>query len=306
MTDPESRRRSMTPRIRRLLDARDEIMGDSADDPAFLHAVLAQTSLPYRAPDSATEYIRRNGRASLIVQAGFLLDPETREPRKQGLPYGAKPRLLMIHACSEAVRRQSPIVPIADSMSAFMRQLGLPVTGGKRGSIGVFKEQLNRLAAARMQIIWAGDDRGSTINTSPIRRLDVWFPSDHRQRVLWPSEIELSAEFFADLKDHALPLDPRGLRALQHNARALDLYTWMAARLPRVRSAKGDFVSWAALHGQFGGDVSDKRTFRRQFKEAMRQACAAYPFAQVEDVEGGLRLHRSPPPVGPRKIARHS
>jgi hypothetical protein len=80
------------------------------------------------------------------------------------------------------------------------------------------------------------------------------------------SEIELSAEFFADLKDHALPLDPRALRALQHNARALDLYTWLAHRLPRVRSRGGDFVSWAALHGQFGGDVSDRRTFRRQFK----------------------------------------
>jgi hypothetical protein len=255
------------------------------------------------APDNATEYIRRNGRASLIVQAGFLLDPSTREPKKQGLPYGAKPRLLLIHACSEAVRRQSPIIPIADSMSAFMRELGLPVTGGPRGAIRVFKEQLNRLAAARLQIIWAGDDRGSTINTTPFRRIDVWLPSDPRQRVLWPSEIELSAEFYADLKNHALPLDPRGLRALQHNARALDCYTWLAHRLPRIRSRTGDLVSWAALHGQFGGDVSDRRTFRRQFKEAMRQACAAYPFAQLEDVEGGLRLHRSPPPIGPRKIA---
>jgi hypothetical protein len=45
------------------------------DGMAFLHAVLAQTALPYRAPDNATEYIRRNGRASLIVQAGFLAAP---------------------------------------------------------------------------------------------------------------------------------------------------------------------------------------------------------------------------------------
>jgi hypothetical protein len=145
--------------------------------------------LPYRAPDNATEYIRRNGRAALIVQAGFLLDPATREPKKQGLPYGAKPRLLLIHACSEAIRRQSAVIPIADSMSAFMRELGLPVTGGLRGSIGIFKEQLNRLAAARLQIIWAGDDRGSTINTTPFRRLDVWFPRDPHQRVLWPPRL---------------------------------------------------------------------------------------------------------------------
>jgi hypothetical protein len=134
------------------------------------------------------------------------------------------------------------VIPIADSMSAFMRELGLGVTGGLKGGIGRFKDQLNRLAAARLQIIWAGEDRGSTVNTSPFRRLDVWFPADHRQRVLWPSEIELSAEFYADLKDHALPLDPRGLRALQHNARALDLYTWFAHRLPRACSRTGDFA----------------------------------------------------------------
>jgi len=43
----------MTPRVRRLLDARDEIMGDAAEDMAFLHAVVEETALLYRAPDSA-------------------------------------------------------------------------------------------------------------------------------------------------------------------------------------------------------------------------------------------------------------
>jgi hypothetical protein len=34
-------------------------MGDAAEDMAFLHAVLAQTVLPYRAPDNATNVSRK-------------------------------------------------------------------------------------------------------------------------------------------------------------------------------------------------------------------------------------------------------
>jgi hypothetical protein len=83
MTDEaRQRRRIMNPRIRRPLDARGEIMEEDA---------AARTALPYCGGDRATEYIRRNGRALRIVQAGYLLDQSTREPKKRGLPYRAKP-----------------------------------------------------------------------------------------------------------------------------------------------------------------------------------------------------------------------
>jgi hypothetical protein len=88
----------------RLIDAAAEIMGEpDAGEMAFLHTVLAQCGLPYRNPKTR-DYIRQNGRASLIVSAGYLLDPEGRQPVLQGVPYGAKPRLLMIHLCTEAMR----------------------------------------------------------------------------------------------------------------------------------------------------------------------------------------------------------
>jgi len=289
---------TLSPTRNRLLDAAVEIMGDpDPDELAFLHVVLAQCGLPYREP-STRDYVRDNGRASIIVTAGHLFDPHTRRPLLQGIPYGAKPRLLMIHLCTEAVRRQCAIIPVADSMSAFMRELGLSVSGGVKGSIGRFKEQLNRLAAARLQLILDLGDRAATINPAPmIQRFDVWFPSDHRQRVLWPSEVTLSNEFFESLRGHALPLDPRAVQALQHSARALDIYTWLAHRLPRVRGRNGDRVSWVALQGQFGPDMADVRNFRREMLGAMRQVLVAYPAAKVEQVEGGLMLRRSAPPI---------
>ena len=176
---------AVSPTVRRLLDVRDEIMGEpDPDELNFLHAVLAQCALPYRQPPGDAHYFRRNGRATLVVSAGHLFDPTTGGPMLQGIPYGSKPRLLMIHLCTEAVRRQSPTIPIQDSMSAFMMALGLKVTGGAKGTIRSFKEQLNRLAAARMQIGMVMDDRAITYNPSPtIQQFDVWFPQDHRQRV---------------------------------------------------------------------------------------------------------------------------
>jgi len=286
----------------RIIDAAADIMGEpDTDNLAFLHTILAQCGLPYRNPNTR-DYIRQNGRASLIVSAGHLLDPETRKPVLQGVPYGAKPRLLMIHLCTEAIRSQSATIPIADSMSAFMRSLGLKVTGGKKGTIGTFKEQLNRLAASRMQLIMDYGKTGTTINPAPlIKQFDVWFPTDARQRVLWPSEVTLSSEFYDSLKIHALPMDPRAVRALQHSARALDIYAWLTHRLPRVKETNGVKISWAALHAQFGPDVIDNRTFRRQFTKAMKQALAVYPKAKVESEDGGIRLRKSVPAITKRR-----
>ena len=282
--------------LRRILDARDEILGGDSSGAQFLHAVLAQCSLPYREPpDGADEYKRSNGRAHVFVQSGYLLDPVSRQPVKQGLPFGAKPRLLMIHACSEAVRLQSPKIPIADSMSSFMRQLGFGVTGGARGTVTSFKDQINRLAAARMQLMYAGEKGGTTINEQMFSRIDIWFPSDPRQRMLWPSELTLSAEFYASLVEHALPLDPRSIRALQNSARSLDVYTWLAHRLPRIKSAQGDAVSWQALFAQFGGELTNLRDFKKKFIKALREACAVYPVAKLEESDKGLRLYPSPP-----------
>ena len=39
----------------------------------------------------------------------------------------------MMHLCSEAVRQKSATIAIADNLTAFMRDMGFPATGGRRG-----------------------------------------------------------------------------------------------------------------------------------------------------------------------------
>lgn len=272
-------------------------MGEAADDPAYLPVIMSQVGLPYREVQGE-HYIRRTGRASMVVSAGFLTDPYTGKPVLQGVPYGAKARLLTLYFCTEAFRRQSPVVEMSDSMTALMRLFGIAATGGKKGSIALFKEQLHRLVACRMQFFMDYGNRKRTMNPAPmIRDFEVWFPADPHQRIMWPTTLRLSDEFFTSLLSNALPLDPKAFGKLQHSARALDLYTWLAHRLPRVKAGAEVSISWGALQGQFGAEIVELRDFRRECLTALRQVLAAYPAAKVDQVPGGLLLFKSEPAI---------
>ena len=49
---------------------------------------------------------------------------------KTKLPYGNIPRLLLAWVCTEAVRTQSRVITLGDSLSEFMRKVGVYSTSG--------------------------------------------------------------------------------------------------------------------------------------------------------------------------------
>ena len=55
------------------------------------------------------------------------------------LPYGTLPRLLLALVCTEAVRTQSPELILGDSLSEFMRKVGIYSTSGDKGCVATFK-----------------------------------------------------------------------------------------------------------------------------------------------------------------------
>jgi hypothetical protein len=281
----------------RLVEASALIAGAPPDRIDFLHSVLAQCGLPHRNPAPSRYWERQQGAVTLRVNAGEALDPRTGKFAELGLPYGEKPRLVLIHLSSEAIRTGSPVLEVEDSLTAFVRSLGLD-TGGR--TLRTLKDQLGRLAVATIRLGLTEDGHAVQVNTQIADGLDLWAPADPRQRVLWPSMVRLSARYFESLQRHAVPLDHRAIGALAGSSLALDVYSWLAQRLHRVRPGRPQLVAWPALKGQFGPDFDRLRDFRARFLGTLRQVLVAYPQARIEATEPGLVLHHSPPPV-PRR-----
>jgi hypothetical protein len=282
----------------RLLDTSTAIRSAPPDKINFLHAVQCQCGIPYKNPgEGVLEWDRKQGNASLRIEAGSAIDPNTGDFRRLGLPYGEKPRLVLIHLSTEAVRTGSPVVDVEESMTAFARSLGLETNGQQLRSL---KDQLARLAAATVRMGVVEEGRAIQVNTQFVSAFDLWFPKQADQRVLWPSTVRLSEEYFQSLGQHAVPLDHRAVAALASSSMALDIYVWLAQRLHRVPTGKPQFIAWDSLHEQFGQGFARIRDFRRRFLQTLHQVESAYPAARMSADERGLTLSHSPPPV-PRK-----
>ena len=118
------------PKVRPVTPIQERLLGmpstGEADSILYQHSVLCQTCMPYRDPGSVRTWQRRNGMVHLLIQAGHALDPRADAFVEVGLPFGPKPRLVLCHLNAEALRRQSPLIELEDSLTAFVkRTLGL-------------------------------------------------------------------------------------------------------------------------------------------------------------------------------------
>ena len=277
---------------KRLIAAGREISEFDHEKPEFLHAMLCQVGLP-RSPVDGRTFERTNGKSSLMLRAGEVACGMG-EWEEFPLPYGVKPRLVMYHLCSEAVRTQTPHIDLGGSMRGFLDRIGVTYSGR---NLRDFKRQMLALAACRMTLAYWDNGRIKQTTADPIKTFDAWFPKDPNQQTLWADEIVLGRDFFDTLCEHAVPLDPRAVHALQHSALALDVYTWLAHRLCRVRSKNGTKLSWRNLKEQFGHEYRTSKDFKKAFKGALLKARAVYPDARIYETNGGIVLHSSPAPI---------
>ncbi len=308
-----------TPIQQRLIDA----VAASVEQPdlrsvLYQHTVFCQTSLPYRDPGAeARIWERLNGDVHLKVLAGEAMHPEQGRLVPVGLPFGPKCRMVLMHINQRALLTGSPHIEVEDTLSKFVRHvLKLDDKGRNMRTV---KDQLARLSASSIRLGIVRDGHALTVNSQIVTAFDVWFPKDDRQRVLWPSTISLSLDYFQSLMTHAVPLDETHIAALSHNALALDIYAWLAQRLHRIPAGKAARVSWAALHAQFGQGYNPERMskFRQVFRVALKEVLTLYKAARIDDEDPkpprlysqagryvwrekpakGLTLYNSPPPV---------
>jgi Plasmid encoded RepA protein len=226
------------------------------------------------------------------------MHPETGKWVKLAIPFGPKPRLILTHLNREALIHASPEIEVEYSLTAFMKRiLGFDPNGKE---IRKFKDQLTRLAASMIRLAVIQGDRAFQIDTKVVTAFDLWFPKDQRQRVLWPSTVHLSLDYFESLQCHAVPLDERAVAALSHSAMGLDIYAWLAQRLHRVDPGRPGFIPWNALKEQFGHQYGRMDNFKRVFRHTVDMVLTQYRAARIELDGRGMTLRNSPPPINGR------
>lgn len=296
ISDRAERRREL-----RRIDAAAAVMGEPLveDDLAFSHSGLCQTCLPHARPASNDLiWERSSGRFHLMVSPGVVRGPDGRAARV-GVPYGTRARLIMIFLQTEGVKGRT--VSLGPTMSAWIRSLGLPVTGGPRGTIQAIREQSLRIARCEFTLQWTAPSMSGQGDETIIRDqrlvsgLSLWHGQEEGKGSRWSTTVELTREFHEHLREHAVPLARDAIAYLKDNSLRLDLYTLFAYRLQRLERPL--LLRWQALAGQVGSDVTRTSHLAQRVRAVLPDVLAVYPDADVEPVHQGLRLLPSKPPV---------
>jgi hypothetical protein len=276
--------------------------------PSFLHSALCAMSLPVRRPaDETASIIRQDGQYTLAITPRPVLQRIDRQQKMAvlGVPYGSLPRLILIHIMTEAVRTRSRHIVLGTSFTDWMRRLGMrTISYGPRGSATLIKEQLDRLLACEWMIRW---DNENSSGDKEFAVKEVKLTSDYAgvntKQGSFSREILLTEGFFEHLREHAVPLDENAIRQLRDSATALDLYTWLAYRLPRISKGRPALLSWPQLATHFGNEGNNIRKFRQTIRDAwQRHVSAVYPEARADFDTTVIRLHPSPAPLQRRVL----
>ena len=237
-------------------------------------------SVPYQ-PKNRHEFKRVNGPYTLYMVAGG----------GNKLPYGTLPRLLLAWVCTEAVRTQSPELILGDSLSEFMRKVGIYSTSGDKHAR--LRNQMRRLFGCTVSLLYE-DARGEATLNAPIARLTEFWWSERQPdaRSLWESKIELGEDFFNEIIRCPIQIDLNTLRAMKRSPLGLDLYLWLTYRTFALKRPLR--LTWPLLYRQFGVDparANDKATLSNLRADCLRELKKirdAWPDLHYRTIKGAL------------------
>lgn len=273
----------------------------------FMARALVIATMPYKDPKTDV-FKRENGDFRLRILAGY----------EGGIPYGIYPRLLMSWVATEAVQKQSPVIELGDSLTAFLRDvLDIQRGGGTRGTSTRVNEQMKRLFGSLItaQYIGSQQDRGFLLKNVLIAddlQVDdskdllaesnsLWIPQESHEAGKWASKVRLSNNFYRECIESPVPIDLRAYKALRGSPLAMDVYTWLTYRMSYT-NRRTKPIRWEALMAQFGSGYDSERAvldFKKNFLRALKLVLIVYPQARIEIVDNGLVLLPSRPHVLP-------
>ena len=226
------------------------------------------------------------------------------------LPFGPLPRLLMAWLSTEAVRTQSPVISLGNSLSEFMRTLGIYSSDGK--AYRRLHDQMDRLFHSSVELTYEHQQVKRFVASHIVVRGEFWWdPKRPNDRSLWDSNIQLGPEFFNEVINRPVPLNMNALAALKRSALGLDFYLWLVYRTFALRAPL--WLSWPMLYRQFGADptkADNRRTvndFRTDSLRELKKIKLAWPDLHYATAKGVLILYPSKPSIapttGPQRLA---
>lgn len=271
----------------------------SAGALGFMARALVIATMPYKDP-KADVFKRENGDFRLRIVAGY----------EGGIPYGIYPRLLMGWLTTEAVRKQSPVIELGDSLASFLREVFelRSTSGGARGTGSRVAEQMKRLFGSLVSATY--HDATMTKDDFALRNVliadelrlnakdthTLWTPQQAETAGRWKSQVVLNERFYREIIERPVPVDLRAYKSLRGSPLAMDVYSWLTYRMSYLRGTSRP-IPWEGLMGQFGsGFNSDQATrdFKKAFIKALQLVQVVYPSANVTPTEKGLVLKASP------------
>ena len=261
---------------------------------------LVQANLPHSKPKKKDEsfWVRRNGNFTLSIQSDVTVNPKTGEQELIGIPYGTVPRLILFYLCSEAVRTKSRTISLGDNLSVFLRELGLQPTGGKKGDITRFKNQMRRLVTAKIKFQCTTDSAEASVNASIAKRHLFFWDKDPLQSSLFESQIVLDSDFYDEIIAAPVPIHLGAVSALKSSSFGLDLYTWLTYRVSNLRNPVR--VSWDDLREQLGADYGSTKEFARRARKVLSEVKSVWKSLDIDTVRGGILIKPCEPSI-PRK-----
>jgi hypothetical protein len=304
-TEPKG---EFTPVEKRFTDAAVNIrLNDpQQEDIGFITAGLCHVFFPYTDPGDDTEiWIRKHGNYTLTMQPTLEYNPETEKTEKFGLPFGARPRMMLALLNTISLQQKTPNLSLGNSLTEFIGTHLQLDTNGR--TIREIKNQLARLASADIKINYnlggTKDFGHSARQRMPvIRDLDIWWSRSPNQRHFWGNALRFSDDYYNALQEHGVPLDLRALRAISNKPMAIDLYSFLAHRLHVLD--KPLFITWKAMKDQFGYTYKAMHHFKADFRQCLKMVMAVYPAARVQEEDNkGFILLPSHPPIAKTVVA---
>ena len=261
-------------------------------DLGFMARTIALCSLPRSNPGNRLQYKRVNGPFTLYMTASG----------GGKLPFGNLPRLILAWVCSEAVRTQSRVLVLGDSLSEFMRKLDVYSSSGRKHTR--LRNQMKRLFACTVTMIYEDKHGEARVSSLVADRAAFWW-SERKpgEPVLWDSKIRLGEDFFNEIINHPVPIEMNTLTALKRSSLGLDLYLWLVYRTFALRAPLR--LTWRLLYGQFGAvpaKANDKVTvqnFRRKVLRELKKIKMAWTGLNYATAPGVLILYPSLPAIAP-------